>query len=252
LRRTWAASAPASGGTVRLPRSDSRAHAPHVKRRNGLGITLAVLDVAAWGVFGYFLLRTITTSFSITHCALNDCASTGQRAASFVPWVIGSAFVASILLTGAIFAFRMRTDTTGPATWDEVARAGGGAQSAWGAGGGAPTWDATAGTGLDATGSPAEFTLPMPGAQGPMPWAATAGGTTTHASILATRAVGTVPGGMSMEIDMDVAVPNQPPRRLTKQMVVPITAMARLYPGATLPASVNPSNPFDVALDLGT
>ncbi len=212
-------------------------------KRKTIGILLIVLDVIAWGVFGYFLVKTITSATSITSCFDASCAGQGaEEAGSYVPWVVGSAFAASILLTLAILWFRLRPTSGGPKSWDEVAQMGG----ASGMASAPPGWQSSAaipGYGPAVTQvSSADFALP---GAGPM-WSptATAG---AQAAIVATRTVNSTPTGMEMQIDMDVtASPGQPPRRVTKQMTVPPGSLARLYPGAVVPVTVNPGDPNDV------
>ena len=216
------------------------------RKRNWLGVTLLVADIVVWGVFGYFLVKTITAGTSLTNCFDAECAGQGaEETASYVPWLIGAGFAASILLTCAILAFRLRRTTSGPKTWDEVAQLGGAASAA-----APPGWTSQAtipGYGPSVTQvSPGEFGLP-----GAAPtWSPSQAGA-AQAAIVATRTLGSSPGGMQMEIDVDVPVPGQAPRRVTKQLTVPAGGLARLYPGATVPVIVNPADPSDVTLDLG-
>jgi len=218
------------------------------RRRNVLGIVLLVLDVVAWGVFAYFLVKTITTATSLTNCISDRCTTTAQTAADYVPWVVGSAFTASILLTGAILAFRLRGGgPSGPASWDEVARMGAGAAAAgWNqpTAAGGPQWSPSVAT--------TDFALPQAGPVAGWPVAAPTGG--PQASIVATRTVSSLPGGgMLLDVDMDVSsASNQPPRRITKQLTLPPGGMSRLYVGARIPVRVDPSNPSDVIVDVGS
>jgi hypothetical protein len=230
------------------------------RRRNALGIALIVVDVAAWGVFAFFLVKTITTATSLTSCATSDCTSTAQTAADYVPWVVGSAFAASILLTGAILAFRMRGAPSGPSSWDQGARRRGGVPATgWATH--ATGWDPATGSvgsgwspgmgaaapGYGSTVAATEFALPQVGPTAGAPVA-----TGPQASIVATRTVGSAPdGAMILDVDMDVATPNQAHRRLTKRLTVPLGAQARLYPGAKVPVRVDPANPADVVVDVG-
>jgi hypothetical protein len=95
--------------------------------------------------------------------------------------------------------------------------------------------------------SSTNFALP---GQPPQTFApAAAGG--PQASIVSTQAMGATPAGMQMKVDMDVTVPGQPPRRVSRQLTVPTGGIARIYPGAVLPVTVNPANPDDVSLNLG-
>jgi hypothetical protein len=202
------------------------------KKRNGLGIALVVLDVAAWGVFGYFLFKTIVAGTSITSCTSADCAGQGaEQAANYVPWVIGSAFAASILLTAAILVFRLRTGAGGPTSWDQVAQMSGGMTG--------QSWPSTPPT-------VSNFQLPTAGPTWGPPQPGSA-----QASVVAARTLASTPTGMQMEVDLDVTVPGQAPRRVTKQLTVPPGGLARLYPGAVVAVSVNPANPADVTINLG-
>ncbi|MFL5798462.1 MAG: hypothetical protein ACJ77A_11090 [Actinomycetota bacterium] len=218
------------------------------RRRNVLGIVLLVLDVAAWAVFAYFLVKTITTATSLTGCISDGCTATAKTAADYVPWVVGSAFAASMLLTGAILAFKMRsTGPSGPSSWDEVARMGAGAGAdGWNqpATAGGPQWSPTVAT--------TEFALPQAAPVAGGPRAAPSGG--PQASIVATRTVTSLPGGgMVLDVDMDVSSPaNQPPRRITKQLTLPPGGMARMYVGARIPVRMDPANPADVIVDVGS
>jgi hypothetical protein len=215
------------------------------RKRNWLGISLLVLDLVAWAVFGYFLVKTITAGTSVTNCFSADCAGQGaEEAASYVPWVIGAAFAAAMLLTVAILAFRLRRSTEGPKSWDEVARMSSQTSTApagWTSGASIPGY----GPAVTQV-APGEFALP---GAGPTWSAAPAGG--APASVVATRTLGSTPSGMQMEVDLDVAVPGQAPRRVTKQLTVPPGGLARLYPGATVPVTVNPADPSDVTVHLG-
>ena len=217
------------------------------RKRNWLGISLLVLSIIAWGVFAYFLVKTITSATSITNCFTADCAGQGaQQSASYVPWVVGSAFAASILLTLAILAFRLRpVGGDGPTSWDQVAQMGGTGSATtapqnWTSGATIPGY----GPSVNQV-TPTNFTLP--GA--PPTYAAAAAG--PQASIVATRPGNATAAGMEMQVDMDVTVPGQPPRRVSKQLTVPPGGLARLYPGAVFPVTVNPANPDDVTLNLG-
>ncbi len=207
-------------------------------KRKSIGILLIVLDVIAWGVFGYFLIKIITSATSITSCAEASCAGQGaEEAANYVPWVIASAFAASIILTLMILWFRMRPSVGGPKTWEEVAQMSpqmSSGQTAW-------TGGATPGV------SPASFALPGAGPT----WSPTVAPGAAQAAIVATRTVNSTPTGMEMQIDMDVTAPGQAPRRVTKQMTVPPGGLARLYPGAVVPVSINPGDPNDVTPMLG-
>jgi hypothetical protein len=210
------------------------------KRSKTIGIFLIVLDVIAWGAFAYFLVKTITTATKVTSCFDASCAGQGaEDAASYVPWVIGTAFAASIILTLAILWFRLRPAAAGPKSWDEVAQMGGTAATA------PQGWQSSAaipGYGPAVTQvSSADFALP---GQGPT-WSPTVT-TAAQASIVATRTVNSTPTGMEMQIDMDVMAPGQATRRVTKQMTVPPGSLARLYPGAVVPVMVNPGDPGDV------
>jgi hypothetical protein len=204
------------------------------RKRNGLGIALLVLDVVAWGVFGYFLVKTITAGTSLTNCFSADCAGQGaEKTASYIPWVIGSAFAATILLAAAILVFRLRTGPAGPTSWDQVAQMGGATAAA------PQSWPAP-------TPTVTNFQLPTAGPT----WAPPpAGG--PQAAIVAARTLASTPAGMQMELDMDVTVPGQPPRRVTKQLTVPPGGLARLYAGAVVPVTVNPADPSDVTVVLG-
>ena len=215
------------------------------RKRNTLGIVLLVLDIAAWAVFGYFLVKTITSATSLTNCFSTECAGKAEDTGHYVPWVVASAFAATILLAGAILAFRLRRGSGGPTTWDQVAQMGapgmGSTPSGW------PQAGPVAAPYGGPTVLPTAFTLP-----GAAPtWAPPAAGT-AQATIVATRAVNSTPTGMEMQVDMDVMIPGQAPRRVSKHMAVPPGGLARLYPGAVLPVSVNPSNPEDVTLNLGS
>ena len=110
------------------------------KKRNWIGITLLVLSIAAWGAFVYFLVKTITSATSAVNCFDASCAgNAAEESANYVPWLIGTAFAASILLTLAILAFRLRPAQGGPKSWDEVAQMGGA-----GAGAAPPGWQSSA------------------------------------------------------------------------------------------------------------
>jgi len=215
------------------------------KKRNWIGITLLVLSIAAWGAFAYFLVKTITSATSLTNCFEASCAGQGaQETANYVPWVVGTAFAASILLTLAILAFRLRPVSGGPKSWDEVAQMGTPSSTA------PPGWQSGAaipGYGPAVTQvTPTNFALPGAGPESFSPPAAG----TPQASIVSTRAVTSTAGGTQMQVDMDVTVPGQPPRRVSRQLTVPTGGLARVYPGAVLPVSINPSNPDDVTLNL--
>jgi hypothetical protein len=220
-------------------------------RRNPLGIVLLVLDVVAWAVFGFFLVKTITTATSLTTCTVSGCTTTAQSAADYVPWVVGAAFTASILLTAAILAFRMRGTRSGPTSWDEVARMGAGGATAGGwnqPGTPTPGWTTSPGTpgpGWSPTVAATEFALPQAGPPPSRP-----DPTAPHATIVATRPKGLPDGRMILDVDMDVIAPGQPPRRVTKQVTAPMGGLARLYSGATVPVRLDPANPSDVTLVL--
>jgi hypothetical protein len=217
------------------------------RKRNYLGITLLVLSIVAWGFFAYFLVKTITSATSAANCFDVSCAGQGaEDAASYTGWLIGTAFGASILLTLAILAFRLRPVQGGPTSWDQVAQMGSPPGVA-----AAPTgWESQAtipGYGPAVTQvTPTNFALP--GAAPPSFSPQVAGG--PQASIVATRPGTATATGMELQVDMDVTVPGQAPRRLTKQMTVPPGALARLYPGAVFPVSVDPSNPDDVTFSF--
>jgi len=202
--------------------------------RKTVGIFLIVLDVLAWGAFAYFLIKVITSATSITSCTDASCAGQGAtEAATYTPWLIGTAFAAAIILTLAILWFRLQPSAGGPTSWDEVARMSGDASAA-------PTWSTAPAV------SPTNFALP-----GAAPtWSPAAVGG-AQASIVATRTVNSTPTGMEMDIDMDVSSPGQMPRRVSKRMTVPPGSLARLYPGAVVPVTVNPGNPNDVTPILG-
>jgi hypothetical protein len=217
------------------------------KKRNWIGITLLLLSIVAWGAFAYFLVKTITSATSLTNCFDVNCAGQGaEDTANYVPWVIGTAFAASILLTLAILAFRLRPASGGPKTWDEVSQMGGAVPAAapqgWQSGASIPGY----GPAVTQV-TPTNFALP--GAQTQAFAPPVAG--TPQASIVSTKAVNSTAAGMEMQVDMDVTVPGQPPRRVSRQMTVPAGGLARVYPGAVLPATVNPANPDDVTLNLG-
>ncbi len=215
------------------------------RKRNWLGISLLVLSIVAWGLFAYFLVKTITSATSLTNCFSADCAGQdADQTTSYVPWLIGSAFGASILLTLAILAFRLRPVQGGPTSWDQVAQLGGQATAApqsWTSGATIPGYGPSVNQ-VTAT----NFALP-----GAVPTYAPPAAGMPRASIVATRPVNTTAAGMQMQVDMDVTLPGQAPRRVTKQIIVPAGGLARLYPGAVIPVTVNPANPDDVTLNLG-
>ena len=207
-------------------------------RKKSISIALIVLTVAAWGAFAYFLIKTITSATKATSCFSADCAGIGaQEAANYVPWVIGTAFAGSILLTLLILYNRLSPSAGGPTSWDQVA------QMATGATTPATGWPATGAP----TVSPSNFALPGAGPT----WSPTVGVGGPQAAVVATRTVSSSATGTEVQIDMDVTVPGQPTRRVTKQMVVPPASMTRLYTGATVPVTVNPSDPNDVTPLLG-
>ncbi|HEY7282349.1 MAG TPA: hypothetical protein VID47_12235 [Actinomycetota bacterium] len=218
------------------------------RKRNWLGISLLVLSIVAWGLFAYFLVKTITSATSLTNCFSADCAGQGaEETTSYVPWVIGTAFAASILLTLAILAFRLRPVQGGPTSWDQVAQMGPAAITAapqsWTSGATVPGY----GPSVNQV-TPTNFALP-----GAAPaYAPPATAAAPQASIVATRPVNASAAGVEMQVDMDVTVPGQAPRRVSKQMTVPPGGLARLYPGAVIPVTVNPANPDDVTLNLAT
>jgi hypothetical protein len=216
------------------------------RKRNWLGISLLVLSIVAWGLFAYFLVKTITSATTLTNCFSADCAGQGaEQTTSYVPWLIGSAFGASILLTLAILAFRLRPVQGGPTSWDQVAQMGGAAPTSpqsWTSGATIPGY----GPSVNQV-TPTNFGLP-----GAAPTYAPPAAGAPQASIVATRPVNTTATGMSLQVDMDVTVPGQAPRRVSKQVTVPPGGLARLYPGAVLPVTVNPANPDDVTLNLGS
>jgi len=219
------------------------------RKRNWLGIGLLVLSIVAWGLFAYFLIKTITSATSAVNCFDASCAgNNAEEAANYVPWLIGTAFGASILLTLAILAFRLRpSGGRGPTTWDEVAQMGGAMPGMATAPQGWQSQASIPGYGPAVTQvTPTNFALP-----GAMPTYAPPAVGAPQASIVSTRTVTTTPGGIQMQVDMDVTVPGQAPRRVSKQLTVPPGGLARLYPGAVLPVAVNPSNPDDVTLNLG-
>jgi hypothetical protein len=208
-------------------------------RRKGIGIVLIVLDVVAWGAFAYFLIKIITSATSITSCNDASCAGQGaEDAANYVPWIIGTAFAASIILTLLILWYRMQPSAGGPTSWDQVAQMSTGAPST----AAGNVWPAAG-----PTVSPTSFALPGAGPT----WSPTMTTGGAQASIVATRTVNSTPAGTEMQIDMDVTVPGQAPRRVTKQMTVPPGSLARLYTGAVVPVTVNPGDPNDVTPMLG-